>query len=45
MKCSCCGDKIKGEPVWVGDDAYCCDACADVGYVEEEELEEEEEKQ
>ena len=44
MKCASCGEKIKGKPVWVGDDPYCCDECADVGSVEDEESEEEEEK-
>jgi hypothetical protein len=45
MKCACCGEKIKGEPVWVGDDPYCCEECADMGAVEDEELEMEEDKE
>ena len=45
MKCASCGDKIKGDPVWMDDEAYCSEECADMGPVEEEEPEEEEEEE
>jgi predicted nucleic acid-binding Zn ribbon protein len=48
MNCASCGDKIKGEPIWKDDEAYCSEECADMGPLdedlEEEEEEEEEEK-
>ncbi len=50
MKCASCGDKIKGEPIWIDDDPFCSEECADIGPMddddefEEEEEEEEEEK-
>jgi ribosome-binding protein aMBF1 (putative translation factor) len=45
MKCACCGDKIKGDPIWVNDDPYCCEECADAGPIEEEEIEVEDEEE
>jgi hypothetical protein len=45
MKCASCGDKIKGDPVWMDDEAYCSEECADMGPVEEEEPEEEEKEE
>jgi hypothetical protein len=45
MQCASCGEKIKGKPVWKDDKPYCSDECADMGPIEgeEEDLEEEEE--
>jgi hypothetical protein len=45
MMCASCGDKIKGDPVWMDDEVYCSEECADMGPVEEEEPEEEEEEE
>jgi len=44
MNCASCGDKIKGEPIWLEDEPYCSQECADLGPVEEDEEYEEEEE-
>jgi hypothetical protein len=44
MNCASCGDKIKGEPIWLDDEPYCSQECADLGPVEEDEEYEEEEE-
>lgn len=43
MKCTSCGEKIKGKPVWVDDDPYCSEECAGTISEEDEEFEKEEE--
>ncbi len=46
MNCASCGDKIKGEPIWVEDEPYCSEECADMGPLDEdEEFDEEEEEE
>jgi hypothetical protein len=40
MRCVNCGEVITGEPVWVEDEPYCCQECADEMFFEEEESEE-----
>jgi hypothetical protein len=44
MKCTCCGEKIKGEPVWIDNDPYCCDECADMEPAMDDDIEEEDEE-
>lgn len=45
MRCASCGEKIVGDPVWVDDNPYCCEECADIGCLEDEVDEEEWEKE
>ncbi len=45
MKCASCQEKIKGDPVWRDDEPYCSDECADMGPIEEEERDWEEEEE
>lgn len=43
MRCTNCGEVIEGEPVWVEDEPYCCQECADEMILEDEECEEDDE--
>ena len=36
MRCVNCREVITGEPVWVEDEPYCCQECADEMFLEEE---------
>lgn len=42
MRCVSCGEKIEGDPVWKGDEAYCSQECAEIGSPDDLEDEEEE---
>lgn len=44
MRCTGCGQTIKGKPYWVDDDPYCSPECAEE-YSSEEDLDEEEEEE
>jgi hypothetical protein len=39
MKCASCGEEIMGDLVWRDDDPYCCEECADIGPLDDEQEE------
>jgi len=43
MRCAGCGQTIKGEPLWVDNQVYCSEECAEEFTYDEEEEEWEEE--
>jgi NAD-dependent SIR2 family protein deacetylase len=45
MKCSSCGENIKGEPVWKDDEPYCSEECAEAGSFDEEDYDEDEDEE
>jgi hypothetical protein len=40
VRCTNCREVIEGEPVWVEDEPYCCQECADEMSFDDEECDE-----
>jgi hypothetical protein len=45
MRCASCGEKIKGDPIWKEDVAYCSEECAEMGLLENDYEDEEEDEE